>query len=240
MPNSGHKKLTKLGRYHYVGQQNDYQSKGSSMPKSKDDIPDYTVDFLLKELEIISNDIARFRSEGINRLNFFISMTTAILGGLAFLFSMTTYDIFQFALAGGFFLLILIGWNAFQYLIERDIASDRNARATARIRRFFLDKFPVLEKHITWHMYDDPTSWVTANKSNMRKTVQYILSAIIAILSGVIASNLIAMMYISILIAIIFIPLTFFVLEMYAKLKFKKATNEAISSIRFPKPTQNK
>lgn len=208
------------------------------MPKNKDDIPDYAVDFLLNELKIINDDVRRFRSEGINRLNFFISMTTAILGGLAFLFSFATYDFFQFALAGGFFLLILIGWNTFQYLIERDIASDKNMRATARIRRFFLDKFSPLEKHITWHAYDSPTSWVTANKSTIRKTVQYILSAVIAVLVGLIASNFI-MPLISVIIAVILIPITFFTLEIYAKRKFKKAANEAISSIRFPKPMQN-
>lgn len=136
--------------------------------------------FLLKELDLMESEVKRLRAEGPARLQFLLSITSALLGSLLVLAGLKTLepDLIRRAAIVTSFLLFAFSLVTYQYLIGRDISCDRNARATARIRRYFLDRSPKLERHISWQTSDAPTQWLRIDNSGVRRMTVLISSGV--------------------------------------------------------------
>lgn len=158
------------------------------MIKTEDGIQDQSVEFLLVEFQEIAQETRRIRVEGLSRMNLYITLTSSILAGLILISQIDATSIlsFQAISIGAMLFLALIGWNTFQFSISRDINTERNIRATNRIRRFFVDNDPELGLYLTWNTHDEPMSWITHNRSNVRGMAQSILSFVIATMTGLI------------------------------------------------------
>lgn len=196
-----------------------------------------TFAFLIAEYNEISQETRRLRQEGITRLNFFITITSSILAVLAFLSQNKAIDsiVFQAVAIGVLLLLFFVGLDTFRFTIRRDIHTDLNIRAVARIRRFFAIQNPNIQEHLTWQDHDEPTPWVTNNNSNVRLTAQYILSFICALTTGLILNLTRVNVIVSIIIGVILLIASFIILESYATKQFKYASLEAKKSIKFPR-----
>jgi hypothetical protein len=198
----------------------------------------------LAEYNAISEEIRRTPSEALNRLNFFITRTSGVLGGIALLyqFGPTSIELLKLFSVGALILLILIGLDTFRYLIARDINSDSHVRATARIRRFFADQHPPVEQYLTWQLHDEPTKWVRKNSSGARSTTQSVISVLCALVTGLVASLFSNMLLLSIIITVAGFVVSLLVLHQYAKRNFEQAANAAKQSVRFPTryPKSNK
>ena len=99
-------------------------------------------EFLIAEFSQAFLELRRIRTEGITRLNFFVTLTTGVLGGIVFIIQLSSISPLarQLMAALGISLLVLLGWDVYRYLIFRDTSSDFNMRALGRIRRFFVDE----------------------------------------------------------------------------------------------------
>lgn len=196
---------------------------------------DYIADFLIAQYSEINQETRRLRSEGLNRLNFFIAITSAVIGGLVFLSQGSSTSSNSFLLISGALLFLLfIGLDAFRFAISRDINTDFNIRATGRIYRFFADRDPSIEKYQTWQDHDEPTKWVTKNTSGIRRAVQSILSLLSALIVGLTVALFIYDLHLLIVISIAAFITTFFILRGYASRQYRNACEAAHKAVRFP------
>jgi len=197
------------------------------------------VDFLLAEYSELNAEMNRLRDEGMKRLNFFITMTTSVLGGLAILSGWKTISDFQLQLIAivALLFLLIVGWGTFRFSIYRDIDIDFQIRSIARIRRYFLILDPNTQMFLAEGKSDDePTRYITGeNVSSFRTTTHTIISFFFAAIIGLTVNIFLDNIIVSIAIGLIGFPLSFFVIDSYIKSMFKKALNNASKSIQFPK-----
>jgi hypothetical protein len=194
------------------------------------------VDFLMAEYSELNTEFKRLRGEGLNRLNFFIAITSSILGGLVLLSQSgrTNGVSLQIVSLGALFFLVLIGWDTFRFTISRDIATDDNLRRIGRIRRFFANEYPPITKHLPWQTHDEPTSWVKSNASGIRQTAQSIMGVLLALIVTISISFVThEPILLGISGAISFI-LGFVLLRYYAFKRYKKAALAAMKDRKFP------
>ena len=195
------------------------------------------MNFLMAEYSELNQEFKRLRGEGLNRLNFFIAITSSVLGGLVLLSqSGKTSGIFlQIVALGALFFLVLIGWDTFRFAISRDISTDENLRRIGRIRKFFADDYPPIAKHLPWQVDDEPTSWVKRNSSGIRRTSQSIISLLLSLIVAVSASILTNQPLILGSSGIVSFMVAYALLRQYANKRFKKALLSAIKDRKFPK-----
>lgn len=193
------------------------------------------VEFLLAEFENVNQEFTRQRQEGMNRLNFFITLTSLIGGALIILGevgSPSSTDL-QYITLGALFFLVIIGWYTFDFTISRDDSTDMVVRAGGRIRRYFTDHRPEIKPYITWQNHDEPTPWITKNVSNVRRTAQALLTFLIAAAFGIVINLIFQLAYVSFAVGILIFGITWFLLDAYAAKRLKKATESASQDVRF-------
>jgi hypothetical protein len=134
------------------------------------------VAFLLEELRNAEEEFRRLRAEGYSRLTGFLTVTGATVGLVATLSGVQGIDpvaLRRVVFAAALF-VALMGTNAFVGLVVRDIGTDMCARAAARVRQYFLLRYPDIDPHVTWQRVDDPTVWVSRPRSVSRRQVGFI------------------------------------------------------------------
>jgi len=172
--------------------------------------PDRGIDFLLAEYAQINDERKRQREDGLHRLNFFITLTSSVLGGLVVVSGFGSLSGFQLRLIalGTLVFLIGVGWGTFLFSIARDISADRDIRAVARIRKYFVDANPDLLPYLTWQAHDEPTSYITGRHiSNIRNTIQLILSVLTGLIVGILVTFLTLQLRFWLTIGLVSIPL---------------------------------
>lgn len=192
-------------------------------------------DFLLKELDLMESEIKRIRAEGPARLQFLFTATSAILASLLVLAGLksVTDEIARTAAVVANLLLLGFSLNTFGYLIGRDIATDRQARGTGRIRRYFLERSPELKPYITWQSIDAPTQWVTKDKSGVRGIVILIASGSAAMLTGFLCFQFFRNVVISYSTGAVAVGVTAFSMKAWASRRLRVAKEIAASDQRF-------
>jgi hypothetical protein len=197
------------------------------------------VDFLFAEYNELSAELNRLRDEGMKRLNFFVTMTTSVLGGLAFLSGWRTISTFQFQLIAivALMFLLIVGWGTFRFSIYRDIDMDFQIRSIARIRRYFVNLDPKVRIFLSEGKDDDePTRYLTGeNVSAFRTTTHTIISFLFSAVFGLFANIFLDNLVISVVIGWVGFGLVFFVIDSYIKSMFRRALENAKKSIQFPK-----
>jgi len=80
--------------------------------------------FLLKELDLMETEIQRLRAEGLARVQFLFSITSALLGSLLALagLSSLSHDLVRRAAVATTFLLFVFSLVTYEYLIGRDVS----------------------------------------------------------------------------------------------------------------------
>jgi hypothetical protein len=149
-------------------------------------------DFLIAEYSEVFQEFRRLRTEGISRLNFFVTLSTGILGGIIVLLQVSSLTALALQLITviALSLLLLLGWDVFRYLISRDISSDFNMRAMGRIRRFFVDNNPMAVDYFLWNIDDLPAHYLGKGRplSSIISTIVYFWGALLALDVGALLS----------------------------------------------------
>jgi Flp pilus assembly protein TadB len=144
-------------------------------------------------------------------------------------------DQLQLISIAAFLLLSFVGFTTYSFALSRDINTDYNIRAVARIRRAFVDHYPVTQGYLTWRQDDEPTAWVTRNTSNVRRTAQTLLSVIVGAPIALVMKTLVASWTVAILTAIIGFGVMLVLIQRYNKVRFRAAEEAGFKTVRFPK-----
>lgn len=192
--------------------------------------------FLIAEQANISQEFRRLRDEGIRRLSFFITLTSGILGGLLLLVdgSRLTNQAIHWVWIIALTALSFLGWETFRYLIFRDIGTDFNMRAMARIRRYFVDLCPSIKDYILWNTSDEPSHYVDISSTpSTIATISSIMSFLIAFDVGLIVNLFPTTTELAAAIGFLGFVVSVITLRLYAKRLYKSAVERARESISF-------
>lgn len=197
--------------------------------------PDELIQYLLKQGEQIEAERLRLRAEAGQRMTFFVSLTSAVLGGILIIGQAPNAGGLPQLLLIALMFLTIIGWQTFSYIVNRDISTDYFLRAGGRIRRYFSDQHPDIKPYVLLSSDDEPTKYVTRNDSSNRRTIQAILSLLVA-LEVAICVNIMSVTTVPSAIAggLAFLA-ALLIFEGYAKRKFANAAHKAKIQVRFPK-----
>ena len=183
---------------------------------------------LLEEYRALHSDYIQQRSEGVTRMNFFITAMSVLLGGVLVFTSsnnvtMTSY--FRLIWLVALIILITLGIGVYSFLIQRHINTDRDMRGMARIRKYFVKLDPGLENFFLNGTHDIPSRYLIARGSGMRRSTEIIIGFLIGIAAAILSSYL--SREIDIMIGVSFAILTATFLEFFARRKLGKVLRDA-------------
>jgi len=192
---------------------------------------------LLEEYRSIHSEYLNRRDEGVTRLNFFITAASVLLGGALVLAGASSFPIvyFKLILLSAIFILIVIGLEICNFLVYRDIASDRDIRGLARIRNYFTKLDPELEDYFVTSTSDTPTGYISRNSSGMRRVAQVIVGFLFGLASAILSTFLFLSLVVNIAIGAGITILVVLVLGLNARRKFKRALESVERNIKFSK-----
>jgi hypothetical protein len=197
-----------------------------------------SADFLLEEYRMLQGRFHSLRNEGINRLNFFLTFTSAVLGGTLLLGSSGTLTptFLKLILLGVLVLLTGVGFDVFQFIVVRDIVTDRVERGMSRIRRYFIEQDGHLKDFVLYPYYDDPTDYLTKKQSpGIQRTAQTI-QAFTAGLGAAIITDLVSLpLIVAIGIGLAVFGLDFYALDRYARRQLVGALDKVRGNVLFPR-----
>ncbi len=193
---------------------------------------------MLEEYRGLHSDYIHQRSEGVTRVNFYITAMSVILGGaLVFASSdnplVSTY--IKPILLVAAILLITIGIDVYNYLVQRDLATDRAIRGMARVRHYFIKLDPGLKDHFINNIYDTPSGYLIAKSSGMRRTTEVILGFLVGATIAIAISYFFLRLEINILIGAVVGIMTTLFFEIKARRRLDRALEKAEKDIRFDK-----
>jgi len=193
---------------------------------------------LLEEYRSMHSEYLSRRNEGVIRLNFFITAASVLLGG-AFVLGSGTSNLplvyFKLALLSALFILIVVGLEICNFLVYRDIASDRDIRGLARIRNYFAKLDPDLENYFVSNTNDTPTGYITRNNSGMRRVAQVIVGFLFGLISTILSTFISLPIETYLAIEISVTILVILILELIARRRFRRALENVEKNINFRK-----
>lgn len=208
-----------------------------SKQESKDS--DGKQSILLEEYQALHEDYLHQRSEGVTRVNFYITAMSVILGGALVFGSSDNPLVIVYlrpVLISATILLFVIGRDVYNYLIQRDLATDRAIRGMARVRHYFVKLNPSLKEYFINNIYDTPSGYLVAKNSGMRRTTEIILGFLLGISLAVVSSYFFIDIFLCLVVGALSTITTALVLEMMARKKLDKALQKAEKDVRFNNP----
>ena len=190
---------------------------------------------LLEEYRALNADYLNLRSEGINRVNFFITAMSVVLGGVLVIASDSKLPVlyFKLILSTAALILATIGFEIHSYLIQRAISSDRLMRGLARIRNYFVTLDPQIRDNFVTKIADAPTDSLIHKHSGLRRTIQiiegFLVGLIFTVLSTLLPLSQVANMGFGVGVTV----LTIILLEINARRKLDKAYKSAAAEMKF-------
>ena len=205
--------------------------------KTRDTIPQETSSqrILLEEYRALNADYLNLRSEGVNRVNFFITAMSVVLGGALVVASNNKLPILYFKLILSTAALILasIGLEIHSYLIHREISSDRLMRGLARIRNYFVKLDPQIRDNFVTKVFDTATGSLIHKRSGLRRTIQIIEGFLVGLIFTVLSTLLPISQIANIGFGVGVTILTIMLLEINARRKLNRAFKTATAEIKF-------
>jgi hypothetical protein len=190
---------------------------------------------LLEEYGALNADYLNLRSEGVNRVNFFITAMSVVLGGVLVIASSNKVPVLYLKLILSTAALILasIGLEIYSYLIHREISSDHLMRGLARIRNYFVKLDPQIRDNFVTKVDDTPTGSLVHKRSGLRRTIQIIEGFLVGLIFTVLSTLLPVSQVINIGFGVGVTILTMMLLEINARRKLSKAFKRATAEMKF-------
>lgn len=120
--------------------------------------------FMQAEYEHHLSEFRRNEELGESRVNLFLAIITAVLGGGAFLFIEAMSDAkghkflaneIYLIIACAFVVALLFGYVTLLRLVHRNLASSEELRASHRIKKYFTDRDPQIWNYLYYKPYDN-------------------------------------------------------------------------------------
>ncbi len=229
--------------YDIIGESNIIKMKKQIKRRAKIDgsnIPAQD-EFIITEYERIKDMLIYTSEMGHSRVQFFISIISAVGATLLVLFQVQGFSgRFIFVLFVFIVGLIVFGSMLFVRLTRRVISKVQYFRALAKIRRYFVDRNTELEKYFYYSCNDDEPSFGSDNNptfSSLRLTISMINSMLWAGLSVCLVyfifnGNIDWWHFVNL--AIFVFAISFASQELYSRYEFVKASKDYEDRIHFP------
>lgn len=111
--------------------------------------------FLLEEYKHLTESFLRNEELGERRFNFFIALTTAVIGALAAIPKVFDGEVDLIFFFFGLVAVFLFGVVTLVRIIRRNLVTDEYLRRLGRIRRYFRDRDPKIQLYLPYPPYDD-------------------------------------------------------------------------------------
>jgi hypothetical protein len=129
----------------------------SARESTSDDSPADVSAFMLAEYQRHLDGFWRSEELGERRLNFFLTIVTAVLGAIALaidadvLLAGRIDPLIFYALTA----ILLLGLLTLARVVRRNLTSSAELRAAGRLRRYFVDRDPAISRYLYYKAYDD-------------------------------------------------------------------------------------
>ncbi len=140
--------------------------------------------YLLSEFDILHQRADEIERSVAKKTDFFIALTTAILGGFVVIFGKQMDEkVTFFVLLIALILLQIFGWTIFKQSVDLSTSSTLFYRRAGRIRRWFLDNSPGIERYVPFPVTDElPPLYVSHSPMRyLNTTVVGINAALLAL-----------------------------------------------------------
>ena len=213
------------------------KAPAQGMPTEHHNDTSMSPEFMLQEYSALRERFHSLRTEGVNRLNFFLTLTSAIIGGVLVLGSGANLPptLLESMLLAALILLAIVGIDVCQYMVTRDRITDRIERGMGRVRRYFVERDPSLANFIVHPYHDEPTSYLASGSRGVRRTAQTVQSFTVGLAAGIAADLVNIRTEYAVLIGVISFTLNFIILELYAKYTLRQALKKTEKEVKFPR-----
>lgn len=121
----------------------------------KDDRQQHSVSFLLEEYKQLGESFLRNEELGERRVNFFITITTAVVAGLAAIWKVSDGGFDLALIIFGLAAVLLFGIVTLVRIIRRNLVTHEYLRALGRIRGYFAKRDRKIRNILPYPPYDD-------------------------------------------------------------------------------------
>lgn len=126
------------------------------MPIKKTSNNDKEISFMLEEYATLRELKINLDNKGDNRVNFFLATISGASVALGLLNQLTLpVELLFFLNASVFVGILFLGNITFARMVERHSRNIEYERGMNRVRRYFVDKYPSIEKYMFLPLYDD-------------------------------------------------------------------------------------
>jgi len=115
----------------------------------------HSLEFLLAEFNNLNDSFLRNEELGERRVNFFITLTTAIVAALAAVWKVASDTVDPIFFFFGLVLVFLFGAVTLVRIIRRNLVTHEYLRSLGRIRRYFVDMDPKIQLFLPYPPCDD-------------------------------------------------------------------------------------
>lgn len=206
-----------------------------SLQKQTDDAASH--EFMLQEYKMLQERFQSLREEGIKRLTFFVTLTSAVIGGLLIIGNGMSQSPVPLKLLWlvALTLLAIIGSGLFRLMPFREASLDRVVRGMNRVRRYFIEHDPALSNYVIYPYHDEPTGYLTEPNSGLRQAAQTMQSFLLGFAIGIVVDLLNIRLEIAVTVGLAIFILDFLFLERSARRVLTHGLAQAKSDVRFPK-----
>jgi hypothetical protein len=207
------------------------------MQSSKEHVENSTSpEYMLEEYKMLRERFHSLRDEAIIRMNFFLTLTSAIIGGILIIGNNISPILVRPMLLAALVLLAGVGIDVVNFMVTRDEVTDRVERGMSRVRRYFTEREPLLKNFIVYPDHDEPTNYVVRQKAvGLRRTAQLVQSFTVGLAIGICSDLLGMRLEVSVILSLVALAINFSLLERNARHQLTQALNRAKNEVRFPK-----
>ena len=140
---------------------------------------------------------------------------------------------FELILLAAAIILATIGLESYNFLIYREIASDRHIRGLARIRNYFVKLDAQTRDYFVNKIYDTPSTSLKHGHSGLRRTIQIIEAFLIGLIVAVSSTFFLFSPTMNIGFGVGATVLTIMFLEINARRRLSKAFKNAEAEMKY-------
>jgi hypothetical protein len=204
--------------------------------------------YLIAEFEALHQRSQAHEQFIVAKTNFFIALTTAVLGGFLLLFQEYVDNLMlSMVIVAALLFLVIVGWTVFKQSVDLEASIAIYYRRAGRVRQWFVDNAPGIEAYIPFTVADSrPPLYVSyAPLRNLNVTVVSINAGLLAILGSYILffflrtkfSPLVLMLLIIGVSAILFVAMFYLQFRVHKKhLLAKDQYEKENGNVHFPHP----
>ncbi len=204
----------------------------------RESVNESAVEFMLTEYQALNEARGRVLERGQTYVNLFLTITSGFAAFIAILSQIVTKKESFFLISSPFLLvLLLLGLVSYIRIIDRNISITRIDRGINRIRRFFVDIEPRIQRFLLYPPHDDTPKYASPGlgRIGLHTIIGVINSAVLTALFNIAIPALFIrpiVTWLNTLISIILFLISILLHELFVDKRYK--SEELKATVNFP------